>query len=192
MLPASNPIREEFARRLKVLRISRGFKTARSLARALGIDENRYTRYERAEVEPDLELIRHICETLHVTPNELLSGAAAGSSSTASPGFAEIPPPPSDAEVKTIRRRALAWQLAHQLTTVAMQAETDKAAAGEDASRALLLTSKVYNEIEANPFAFFTRLSGDPALTEMDRQQEGRITALINDLIAAVTASVLG
>ncbi|MBS0244706.1 MAG: helix-turn-helix transcriptional regulator, partial [Proteobacteria bacterium] len=50
--------RAEFARRLRELRIPRGFRTARSLARALEIDENRYTRYERAEVEPDLDMIR--------------------------------------------------------------------------------------------------------------------------------------
>ena len=57
---------------MRQLRIENGFPLARQLARALGIEENRYTRYERAEVEPNLTLIRRICETLRVSPNELL------------------------------------------------------------------------------------------------------------------------
>jgi len=36
------------------------------------IEENRYTRYERAEVEPSLTVLLKICETLGVTPNDLL------------------------------------------------------------------------------------------------------------------------
>ena len=42
-------VRRNFARRLRELRVLSGYKTARSLARTIGIDENRYTRYERAE-----------------------------------------------------------------------------------------------------------------------------------------------
>lgn len=74
--PALNQLapdaRRLFAERLRQLRIENGFPLARQLARALGIEENRYTRYERAEVEPNLTLIRRICETLRVSPNELL------------------------------------------------------------------------------------------------------------------------
>jgi transcriptional regulator with XRE-family HTH domain len=64
--------RRLFAARLRQLRAESGFPTARQLATALVIEENRYTRYERAEVEPSLTLIRRICETLRVSPNELL------------------------------------------------------------------------------------------------------------------------
>ena len=42
---------------------------ARNFARALGIEENRYTRYERAEVEPTLTLIHRMCELLEASPN---------------------------------------------------------------------------------------------------------------------------
>jgi len=74
--PAIKPLapdaRRLFAARLRQLRAESGFPTARQLAAALGIAENRYTRYERAEVEPSLTLIRKICETLSVSPNELL------------------------------------------------------------------------------------------------------------------------
>ena len=64
--------RLDFAHRLRELRVPRGYRTARSLAKALGIDENRYTRYERAEVEPDLALIRRICAVLAISPSDLL------------------------------------------------------------------------------------------------------------------------
>ena len=62
------PVRLEFARRLRQLRAERGFDHARDFARALGIEENRYTRYERAEVEPSLTLIHRICVALRVSP----------------------------------------------------------------------------------------------------------------------------
>jgi len=62
----------QFAKRLKQLRTEKGFLRARTFANALGIEENRYTRYERAEVEPSLTLIHRMCETLQSSPNELL------------------------------------------------------------------------------------------------------------------------
>ena len=65
-------VRAAFARRLKEERIKRGYPKARSFARAIGIEENRYTRYERAEVEPSLGLITRICDVLDITPDELL------------------------------------------------------------------------------------------------------------------------
>ena len=70
------PARDRFASQLRHLRAQKGFATARSLAQALGIEENRYTRYERAEVEPSLTLIHRICQTLQASPNDLLGLAA--------------------------------------------------------------------------------------------------------------------
>src|SRR6476660_7643221 len=73
MAPMLAPeVRLQFAKRLKTMRTQRGFDRARYFARSLGIEENRYTRYERAEVEPSLTLINKMCETLRVSPNELL------------------------------------------------------------------------------------------------------------------------
>jgi transcriptional regulator with XRE-family HTH domain len=69
--PPVPPVRREFARRLRQLRIERGFMHARKFSKTLGIEENRYTRYERAEVEPTLTLIHRMCEVLEVTPNDL-------------------------------------------------------------------------------------------------------------------------
>ena len=64
--------RARFASQLRRLRVEKGFATARQFAHAMGIEENRYTRYERAEVEPSLTVLLKICETLRVSPNELL------------------------------------------------------------------------------------------------------------------------
>ena len=73
-------VRSQFAQRLKTIRTQRGFDRARYFAKTLGIEENRYTRYERAEVEPNLTLICRICQTLGITPNDLLDfgGASSG------------------------------------------------------------------------------------------------------------------
>ena len=81
----------QFAQRLKDMRTQRGFDRARYFAKSLGIEENRYTRYERAEVEPSLTLIHKMCETLRVSPNELLGFAELGTERPCepAPGLAE-------------------------------------------------------------------------------------------------------
>ena len=114
-------MRSQFAKRLKIIRTQRGFDRARYFAKSLGIEENRYTRYERAEVEPSLTLIHKMCATLHVTPNELLGFAEfndEGAFQTA-PGLAEVlrRSPPSRA---TARRSAgsLAWRLASEAIAI--------------------------------------------------------------------------
>ena len=76
------------SKRLKSLRQARGFKTARSFASKLDIHENRYTRYERAEVEPDLELLVKFCSILQITPNDLLSETIEMASEPASAAMA--------------------------------------------------------------------------------------------------------
>jgi transcriptional regulator with XRE-family HTH domain len=74
--PSAPEIRLLFAKRLKQLRTEKGFVHARTFAKVLGIEENRYTRYERAEVEPSLTLIQRMCQTLQVSPNDLLGFTA--------------------------------------------------------------------------------------------------------------------
>jgi transcriptional regulator with XRE-family HTH domain len=41
------------------------------VANLTGLDENRYARYERGEVEPSLATILKLCRALEVEPNEL-------------------------------------------------------------------------------------------------------------------------
>jgi transcriptional regulator with XRE-family HTH domain len=62
-----------FAVRLKTLRVLRGFRTARSFARALDIDENRYTRWERGEVEPSVAMLAKMAEVLGLPVDVLVS-----------------------------------------------------------------------------------------------------------------------
>jgi transcriptional regulator with XRE-family HTH domain len=64
------------------LRVARGYHTAKQFAVALGLQQNRYTRYERAEVEPCLTVIDKMCRVLNVLPSDLLGfpvNARAGS-----------------------------------------------------------------------------------------------------------------
>ena len=63
-----------FAMRLKQLRVLRGFRTARAFAQALGIDENRYTRWERGEVEPSVAMLAKMAEILNIPVDILVSG----------------------------------------------------------------------------------------------------------------------
>ena len=71
VLPASPVIRGCFLERLRELRVAK-FPSPRAFACALGMDESRYLRYERGEVEPNLTLLVHLCIVLAVKPNELL------------------------------------------------------------------------------------------------------------------------
>lgn len=63
-----------FALRLKQLRVLRGFRTARAFAQALEIDENRYTRWERGEVEPSVAMLGKMADILDLPVDVLVSG----------------------------------------------------------------------------------------------------------------------
>lgn len=63
-----------FAVRLKQLRVLRGFRTARAFAQALEIDENRYTRWERGEVEPSVAMLAKMADVLNLPVDILVSG----------------------------------------------------------------------------------------------------------------------
>lgn len=203
-MPAASqppPTRTAFARRLRELRIPRGFRTARKLAQALGIDENRYTRYERAEVEPDLTMLMRICSTLEISPNDLfgiaesrapvLSGfgessrnedaAAAGNRSrTASPKAART----------ADRRDALAWQLARELAQIETEAEPSRRNGGT-MLQTVQRTSRLFKEIESDPFAFVARRVETPPLTTLEPKEQARIVALMERLIEVVNRSTL-
>ena len=69
--PHAPSVRAAFAKRLREQRIQGGYVRARNFAKVLGIEENTYTRYERAEAEPNLTLIHKICEVLRLTPDAL-------------------------------------------------------------------------------------------------------------------------
>jgi transcriptional regulator with XRE-family HTH domain len=205
-------VRPYFAQRLKELRTARGFRTARSLARALEIDENRYTRYERAEVEPDLTLLVRICETLGVTPNDLLVSWSTPSPREPLPGFAEKsesvrvaggnkPIRSADASTRSAevesadaardaaraRQRALAWQLASELAKLGSRPDTSM----HSPIASLQTKSRLFAEIEKDPFAFIRGLAEDARLAELNLHEQARIAGLVDDLITAVNSAHL-
>jgi transcriptional regulator with XRE-family HTH domain len=181
----SPPIRTHFAKRLKSFRIPRGYTTARSFAVALEIDENRYTRYERAEVEPDLTLLMRMCTLLGVTPNDLLDadgGAGSG------PGFAKAPGVGHNGGQRTSAdaglQHALAWELAEEIAKLDDPQETT--ALGKVAR-----VSKTFGEIILDPFSFISRMMIDRRLDTLDAVTAGRIGQLAEALIEVAKNEIL-
>lgn len=178
-------VRAKFAKRLKDLRVQAGFIRARQLANQLGIEENRYTRYERGEVEPSLTLIHGICGALRTSPNELL-------------GFAEN----EDSEVLAIeqdgRRKegnlpevlplsTLAWRLA----VMAADARQRRGAA-EDAEDPLALhreTAKLFKALERDPFGMVADIAADDALQMLDAHDKAGVAELIKLYTDAIERS---
>ncbi|MDX2155351.1 MAG: helix-turn-helix transcriptional regulator [Hyphomicrobiaceae bacterium] len=196
--PVKISARSDFARRLRELRVPRGFRTARSLARALEIDENRYTRYERAEVEPDLAMIRRICEILNVTANDLLgtgealmNGSSGGADTSRfvgwrekAAGFGRVSVP--SGEAAGIGLAALAWALAEGVTQLRLSA-AHRSRPGEESPLADVgATGALYRAIMAQPFEAISSLLEDPdvvgASPDAARDLRQRIDALVQGL----------
>jgi transcriptional regulator with XRE-family HTH domain len=185
--------RTKFARRLKNLRIQRGFDRARFFAKTLGIEENRYTRYERAEVEPSLTLIQKMCETLRVTPNELLSfGEIADDRGFApAPGMAEAGPgePARGSERDSGGPDpvgSLAWRLASE--TVAMRVAQLGKKAAADPLEIIRETSALFAELQAKPFGAVAEIVRDPALKSADAARKAALAELIQSFTETVSA----
>mgnify|MGYP000976138763 CR=1 FL=1 len=187
--------RHEFARRLRELRVPRGFRTARSLAQTLGIDENRYTRYERAEVEPSLDLIRKICDALRLTPNDLLgTGAARSLDLLGAAGFGERQQPwiggatPGPAERSAERpgqtRDALCWLIARELS--ALEAELTDAPQG---SGELQRAGTLFRRISNSPFDATAEILQHRAMSSLPGERTARIRALIDQLAELMSRS---
>jgi transcriptional regulator with XRE-family HTH domain len=195
-MPPPNPttipaVREHFAKRLKELRIPRGFPTARSLSRALGIDENRYTRYERAEVEPDLSLLLKICGLLRASPNDLLVPSALGLNEpdghyTAEPLAAKSPTAAVQANADPLRRRAIAWQLASEVVDAAA-ADNDATTVSSPLAR-MQRINRLFSEIESDAFGTIGRVVEDARLKALAPADAQRVTSLVEDLIAVIAA----
>jgi transcriptional regulator with XRE-family HTH domain len=202
-LPVAIPaVREHFARRLKELRIPRGYPTARSLSRALGIDENRYTRYERAEVEPDLSLLLKICGLLQASPNDLLipvgfddpqHAYTAEAPANAKPSKASGVRRPASATAAShdpLRRRAIAWQLATEL--VGCGAVTSDASSGGGPLARLQQIKKVFGELDTDAFSTIGRILDDAPMKTVAAGDAEKISTLVEELISAIADDGLG
>lgn len=74
MAKPAPPARLDFACRLAAARQAAGYDTMRDFAAALGVEEARYGRWERAETEPDITCLRRIADMTHVSLDILIGG----------------------------------------------------------------------------------------------------------------------
>jgi transcriptional regulator with XRE-family HTH domain len=179
MTPLAPHVRSEFAKRLKVIRTQRGFPRARYFASTLGIEENRYTRYERAEVEPSLTLIHKMCETLGITPNELL-GFEAVRQRESTPGFAEAAPGQDQGNP----RDAIAWQLAEDIVRTRRDHEQGRRPA--DPLADMRDIGALYRSLVAEPFDTIAKLAEEQALSAAPTKRRTEIANLMSRFTASL------
>ena len=167
--------RQEFARRLRELRVPRGFRTARSLARALSIHENRYTRYERAEVEPDLELLVRICGTLGVTPNELLGIDSLPQSPVPTAGAMADPQaefraefraefPHAEAAPPAFALQSIGWSLCRLVVQLRQNLDPTSGGGTPSPLAYLQMVTSLQLELDRQPFEVIRQIVRDPAV----------------------------
>src|SRR5262245_35408988 len=165
-------VRSQFAKRLKTMRAQGGFERARYFAKALGIEENRYTRYERAEVEPSLTLIHKMCEVLRVTPNELLGFPEHRSSPML--GLAEDAAEYSTRDMAPPERHVelLAWRLASEVAAVRGGPRDPLAIKGE--------AGRLYQVLLKDPFNMIAGIVSDEALKGLDTERKSGLAQLVD------------
>jgi transcriptional regulator with XRE-family HTH domain len=171
-------VRSQFAKRLKEMRIENGFIRARYFAKSLGIEENRYTRYERAEVEPSLTLIHKMCEILRVSPNALL-GFAESEGSYGIPAFAESSPGENASANATERRTdLLAWRLASE--AIAARNRHRKAKVSADPLAATRETAKLFQKLHSDPFGTVAELVADDVVKDLGAERRAELAELVD------------
>jgi transcriptional regulator with XRE-family HTH domain len=177
--PLAPEVRSQFAKRLKDMRVQSGFLRARYFAKSLGIEENRYTRYERAEVEPSLTLIHKMCTTLRVSPNELLGFAETGG--PAFPGLAEDAPGAGGrAEDPRIRHAGLlAWRLASEIVAIRNRYRASPKGAG-DRLAATRETGKLFQKLQSDPFGTVAEIAADDVLQKLSAERKAELAELID------------
>jgi DNA-binding XRE family transcriptional regulator len=183
-------VRAQFAKRLRVLRAQQGYERARHFAKALGIEENRYTRYERAEVEPSLTLIYEICQKLAVTPNELLGFAEleAGKPPPLAPAPGAAPAADGDATLATRAGdlKALAWQVASEAAQL-QALSRGRAKPSADPLRLMRDTGRIYSRLEQDPFGTVAEIVDDAALQEVEADRKLKLATLIEAYTAGIS-----
>ena len=200
--------RLDFAQRLRELRVPRGFRTARSLARTLDIDENRYTRYERAEVEPDLALIRRMCQVLAITPSELLgvpdsNGAQASSQLVAADhtedrflqqtgqatASRDEQPVTGVRNPRAVGVEFAAWRLACAAAEARMKSTAGPRGQEPSSATMLSIASPLYSRLRESPFEAIAELTADRAIAAAPLAVSGKVLAAIDALVGALRES---
>jgi transcriptional regulator with XRE-family HTH domain len=168
-----------FAARLRTLRHARGFRTAKSFAEALGIDQNTYTRYERGEAEPNLAMLDRIWQELGLAPNELF-----GEGHAPRPGVAD------GASLFQARRRlahtnAAAWHLAESYSHHA-----DAAGCANTLAR-LRRAGALYRDLIGDPFATIAAMAASSGLDRMAAATRDELAAMMASYAEAVREAEL-
>ncbi|MEL6622722.1 MAG: helix-turn-helix transcriptional regulator [Pseudomonadota bacterium] len=212
MTAETNQIRDLFSQRLRELRKQAGYRSARSLAERLEIDENRYTRYERAEVEPNLQLFSRICEILRITPNDLLGYPPAalttrpetygapqenmGASWSAAPGFSAPHTPydyqsrQPDPELNDGARGRAADDRQQKLTSASWALARKLAELGERQSgksgpptlEEIAKASEFFNRISADPLGFAAQLVVEPSIQSAGQSDKEAVAHLLSEM----------
>ncbi len=199
-------VRSQFARRLKDLRTQRGFDRARYFARSLGIEENRYTRYERAEVEPSLTLIHRMCEKLQVTPNELLGfadlrdempfgqapGLADASAEEAAPNSKGRSASRAGHAKGAVNRGSVAWRLASEVAAIRAERAPSRSKAPEDPLGLFRETAALFQRLQSAPFDTVAEIVGDGALKSAGAERQAALAALIRSFTETVSKTAAG
>jgi transcriptional regulator with XRE-family HTH domain len=170
-------VRVLFGLRLKAFRQSAGFKTARSFAEALELDENRYTRYERGEVEPNLASICRICSVLAIEPNDLLGFSEAQSEPIGSAreaariGSSKGKPGPSQT-----------WRVASVLASLRSEHGNRFTSSGDDdALTSLRATIEIYGRLLTHdPGHVIAEILDAAALDGLERGRKAELASLID------------
>jgi len=184
--------------RLKKLRVAKGYPTARDFAAVLGINENRYCRYERGDNKPKLALLEAICQKLGTTPNELY-GWEPGTSVDALPasGFADsgrdFSSPPSEAAGESVSpasdAAALALDLAGwRLASVLARALTTTKCGEVRELDSMRSAAEIFTQLKADPFGTLARSLQTPDLRTAPPELERLIAAEIQSFLAALEA----
>jgi transcriptional regulator with XRE-family HTH domain len=185
-------VRSQFAKRLKEMRIQSGFVRARYFAKSLGIEENRYTRYERAEVEPSLTLIHKMCEILRVSPNALL-GFAESEGGGSVPSFAEGPAgengSPADADAR--QRDLLAWRLASEVVA-ARHRHRARSKGSSDPLATKRDIAKLFQKLQSDPFGTVAEVVADDALKDLGSDRQSEFAELVDGYTESVAKSAPG
>ena len=185
-------VRTQFAKRLKEMRIHSGFLRARYFAKSLGIEENRYTRYERAEVEPSLTLIHKMCDILRVSPNALLGFAESGGSYSI-PAFAEETPGEHVSPMDAAERHMdlLAWRLASEAIAVRNK-HRGKAKASADPLATTRETAKLFQKLQGDPFGTVAELVADDVLKDLGSERKAEFAELVDAYTQSVAKAAPG
>lgn len=174
----------------------------------LGISENRYTRYERGEAEPDVELMRLICDKLGVTPNELFGWGGEGDAGETSAhravgGFAEVAGTahrggwdeemggaPSSARDTMAASEIAAWRLAGELEKARL-GQAGSAGATEGLG-ALQATAELFLKLRQDPLATVAQVLRSADLAALDHDQQTHLSREIERFLTALGATSSG